>query len=329
MRQSNIELLRIVSMLMVLLVHADGASLGLPEPSGDVAEMSGRDVWRLGVEALAIIGVNCFTMISGYFGIRLRWRGVASFLLQCMFYALAIYVAVALAGRVPLTLRGVAESLMVLTHTDLWYVPAYFCLMVLSPVLNAGVAGLSRSEFGRVLGLLIAVNLWCGWWWGGRFNPTGYTVMQLVMVYLIGRYVRLYVDVAMLRRRRAAVACAYVAATMAIFCSALYLPSLQAYAYNSPAVLAATVAFFGLFLSVDFSSRAVNYAARSAFAVYLIHKAPPVWGGIMRPAIRSMWAEMSLGEFTMGVIGVCVAFYLLAMAVDPVRRALSGWLLRR
>lgn len=29
-RESNIELLRIVSMLMVVLVHIDGASLGLP-----------------------------------------------------------------------------------------------------------------------------------------------------------------------------------------------------------------------------------------------------------------------------------------------------------
>ena len=36
MRQSNMELLRIVSMLMVLTVHADGASLGLPDLSGNL-----------------------------------------------------------------------------------------------------------------------------------------------------------------------------------------------------------------------------------------------------------------------------------------------------
>lgn len=40
MRQSNMELLRIVSMLMVLAVHIDGASLGLPELGGDIAALT-------------------------------------------------------------------------------------------------------------------------------------------------------------------------------------------------------------------------------------------------------------------------------------------------
>ena len=74
MRQSNMELLRVVSMLMVLAVHIDGASLGLPRLGGNLGAMTARDAWQLVTEALAIVGVNCFTLISGYFGIRLRLR---------------------------------------------------------------------------------------------------------------------------------------------------------------------------------------------------------------------------------------------------------------
>ena len=77
-RESNIELLRIVSMLMVVLVHIDGASLGLPQALTVAA--TARDVWQLAVEALVIIGVNCFTLISGYFGIRLRVRTALGYL---------------------------------------------------------------------------------------------------------------------------------------------------------------------------------------------------------------------------------------------------------
>ena len=69
-RKSNIELLRIISMAMVLAVHLDGASLGLPHPAGNIVQMTSHDWWRLVVEALMIIGVNCFTLISGYFGIK-------------------------------------------------------------------------------------------------------------------------------------------------------------------------------------------------------------------------------------------------------------------
>lgn len=129
-RQSNIELLRIISMLMVLTVHVDGASLGLPAPDGDFASLSGHDVWRLAVESVAIIGVNCFTMISGYFGIRLRWKSALSFLFECLFYSVAIYIVgcIAFGG---FSWSGWIESWMILSHTDLWYVPAYFGLMLL------------------------------------------------------------------------------------------------------------------------------------------------------------------------------------------------------
>ena len=46
-RLSNMELLRIISMLMVLAVHFDGASLGLPQLSGNVDRMNGRQAWQL------------------------------------------------------------------------------------------------------------------------------------------------------------------------------------------------------------------------------------------------------------------------------------------
>lgn len=326
MRQSNLELLRIVSMMMVLIVHADGASLGLPEPSGDLTTLGGRDIWRLAVESLAIIGVNCFTMISGYFGIRLRWRGIASFLFQCIFYAVLIELAVGLC-RGQLSLSALGTSCMVLTHTDLWYVPAYFCLMLVSPVLNAGLDALSRRDYSVMLGLFVAFNIWCGWWWGGRFNPTGYTPVQLIMVYMIGRYIRLHVSLDSLLSSRATIVMLYAVAVTAIFVTSVILPSAQAFAYNSPGALLATVTFFMLFLTFDFRSRAVNYAARSAFAVYLIHKAGPLWGNYVRPLFRSMWGSMSVAEFTVAMLGMCAAIYLAAMIIDPLRRWLSSLIL--
>lgn len=319
-RRSNIELLRIVSMLMVLAVHVDGASVGLPEPMGDIASMTARDVWRIAVETLAIIGVNCFTMISGYFGIRLRWRGVLSFLFQCVFYSVGICTVYAIFFPCKVSWTGWLESWMVLTHTDLWYVPAYFGLMLLSPVLNVVLDALSRRTFAVVLAVFIVFNQLCGWWMHGAFNPTGYTLVQLVQVYMIARYIRLHVSIEGIRRHRKTICAVYVASLVAIAAMAVYMPPLQAFAYNSPAVLLSTVSFFLIFLSFDFTSRRINYIARSAFAVYLIHKAPLVWVNIMRPAVIHLWSTLSLPLFTLGAAGVIVAFYLVAIAIDPLRR---------
>ena len=113
---------------------------------------------------------------------------------------------------------------------------------------------------------------------------------------------------------------AVVMTIVAIAAMAVYMPPLQAFAYNSPFVLLSTVSFFLLFLSFDFISRPVNYIARSAFAVYLIHKAPLVRGNIMRPSVIYLWNTLSLPLFTLAAAGVILGFYLVAIAVDPLRR---------
>lgn len=321
-RKSNIELLRIISMLMVLAVHIDGASLGLPAPDGDFASLSARDIWRIAVESVAIIGVNSFTMISGYFGIRLRWRGVLSFLFECIFYSVTIYIidAAFLFGRV--SWNGWLESWMVLTHTDLWYVPAYFGLMLLSPMLNSGLDAMPRRTFQMVLGLFTVFNIWCGWWWGGEFNPTGYTIVQLILVYMIARYIRLHVSLDDIRKRRAVIMAVYAVSLVAISATAVCMPSLMAYAYNSPFVLLSTVCFFLVFLSFEFTSPVINYMAGSAFAVYLIHKSPQVWGNVLRPFVRMLWDSLPLPLFSLAAIGIVLGLYLLAVVVDPIRRIL-------
>lgn len=73
-RQSNFELLRIFSMLLILVHHfichgVEGTPLNL----------------LTGVDAFAIIGVNLFLLISGYFKIRLTWKSFLNLVFICMF----------------------------------------------------------------------------------------------------------------------------------------------------------------------------------------------------------------------------------------------------
>lgn len=324
-RQSNIELLRIISMLMVLAVHVDGASLGLPAPNGDFASLSGHDIWRLAVESVAIIGVNCFTMISGYFGIRLRWRSALSFLFECLFYSVSIYIFGCISfGK--FSWSDWIESWMVLSHTDLWYVPAYFGLMLLSPIINAGLDALPRRLFTWTLILFAAFNIWCGWWWNGSFNPTGYTIVQLILVYMISRYIRLHISSEAIRRHWSLVIIVFIVSVAAIFASAVYLPSRQAFAYNSPAVLLSTVSFFLIFLSFEITVPLINYMAKSAFAVYLIHKNPVIWVNVMRPAVIHLWNSLPLPLFSLAAAGIIIGFYLIAMIIDPVRRMVFNFI---
>lgn len=320
-RESNMELLRIVSMLFVLVVHFDGATVGLPQPHGNLSDLSARDVWCLAVESLAIVGVNCFTLISGYFGIRTSWRSASAFLFQCLFYAVGIATVLHLLRPDAVTAEMWLQSWMILSHTDLWYVPAYFGLMLLAPLLNAGCRHITTKNLLGFTALFAAFNIWCGWWWKGNFNPTGYTLVQLVLLYLIGTCLR-RVDSRLPGLR--ASGCIWIAATAGIFGTSLYLDSVTAFAYNSPFVVSSSAAMFCMFAAMKFKSTVVNYIARSSFAVYLIHKQPQVWGGVLKPLMLKVWTTTGLGGYTCAMLGMCAVMFAIAMATDAARRRL--WL---
>lgn len=62
-RLSNIELLRILSMLGVLIVHADFGALGEPTRA-ELLSTPTYTVIRTSLEAFAIVAVNVFVLIS-------------------------------------------------------------------------------------------------------------------------------------------------------------------------------------------------------------------------------------------------------------------------
>lgn len=68
-RQHNLELLRIVAMLMVLFIHYNLPVRGKPTP-----ELMHAAFWSslftLSLQSVLIVCVNCFVLISGWFGIR-------------------------------------------------------------------------------------------------------------------------------------------------------------------------------------------------------------------------------------------------------------------
>lgn len=328
-RLSNLELLRIVSMMMVLAVHIDGASLGFPDLKGNASLATSRDAWILTVEAFTIIGVNCFTLISGYFGIKFRWKSIGAYLFQCVFYSVGIYTLASLLTPLEFSWTKWVESWMVLTHTDLWYVPAYFFLMLLAPFINAGFSALTKTQTLTLTLLFLLFNVWAGWWWGGAFNPTGYTVVQLVLMYMIGRCIALFfkndgTDPAPLRADNNFLLLGlYIILSLLTALYATWNPA-KAFAYNSPFVIAESVVFFLIFTNLRFRSPFINYAAKSAFAVYLIHKAPLVWGNIMRPGVIKLWNSTTLGQFSFYAFVAIIVIYAICMVADFVRRRFSA-----
>lgn len=327
-RQSNLELLRIVAMLLVLVLHADYHTLGAYEP----AEFHSQPVptaTRLLVEQGALVCVNVFVLLSGWFGIRARARGVASLLFQYYFFGLLLFLALlGVDGHADGDVWGVLLS--VLNMNRFWFVPAYLLLYLLAPALNAFVAQSSRRRLGRFLAVYYALLFVGGWMLDGAAGlfHDGYSPLAFVGLYLLARYVHLYVPA--WRRLRARHA--FLAATLLVVLPAtaelwlLRLAPGDVYfwwrqhnlSYLAPHVVACALFLLLGFARLRFTSPAVNRVAMSAFAVYLLHLHPyvePCFQQVVRQVYQSFSGPLCLLLLALFLLGVFAA----AVALDQLR----------
>lgn len=315
-RLSNIELLRIVSMAMVLAVHFAGAAFGLPSPD-DLASPTAMMLGKNAVESIVIVGVNCFILISGFFGIRATWKGLLNFTFTCLFASTVVFMLYCVENG--FSWSFLLESVCVYSCTDLWFVPAYLVLYLLSPVLNAGLKSLDRRKLFLFLGGLLFVNVYLGWMRGGKVNPYGYNEMQMILMYAIGWLLRRELPSlsAISAKWWAAV---YLVCSAGTFFTAFFLPSREAFAYNAPFVIIASVSFFLIFAVMrPFHSKEVNWVASSAFMVYLLHKPPFVWGKL-RECLTSFYDSYSYPVFLLCVVGLFVGVFAVSILVDKMRQ---------
>ena len=117
-RQSNIELLRLLSIFTLLYLHFYVHSL---LPSTVYAEQTGfRKNFPLVLSSLTSLQVNIFILISGWFGIHTTPKKVINFVLFCVFYGLLTY-GISLGLGNAFAIKDLAMSFMPISFMDGWW----------------------------------------------------------------------------------------------------------------------------------------------------------------------------------------------------------------
>ena len=180
-------------MLLILVLHANFLAFRFPTNEAIHSQplTSLGQVWS---EALAIVGVNVFGIISGYFGIKARVKGIVSLLFQAFFYTVGVYSTLVFLGQEPFNLSEFMGSLMPLNRKAEWFLPTYLSLMIFSPLLNAIAQRTSEEELRRYLLLFFLVEFVLGFINDQLEVKDGYSLFAFAGIYLIGRYLRLYLS---------------------------------------------------------------------------------------------------------------------------------------
>lgn len=183
MRKSSIELLRIIAMVCIVVCHILNHGL-----QNSYVQLD----W---IKPLISCGVDIFVLISGYFGIRFKYKSLANILLMVSFYTIVSCLVeyYIIGNSIPVTrLSGI-----VLPYSGnhyYWFITCYITLYLFSPVFNEGIEYL-RKEGGYYIFIvsLVWINCVGGWLLGNTLiNSTGYNFMNFIFLYFIGGSLKFY-----------------------------------------------------------------------------------------------------------------------------------------
>ena len=325
-RDSNMELLRIVCMLFIVMHHFITEILVPDLYRHDVAQWDGYRSGLYLLNNLLFVGVNVFVLISGYYGIKAKVRGFANLYFQCAFYGLLAYLIHLYVDNASIGLSVINNSLLVFSHCQWWFIGSYIGLYLLSPLVNKGLSLMSIKEHLGVILIMTFLEIGLGFVWGTGCEPAGYGVLHMIYIYIIGGYIRRRVDLYALRNQRWTLIGVYVGSIVLMTGFILmntYLwhsdaAILRPWVYNNPLLIIASIAFFMLFGTFQFRNNWVNFYASSVLAAYLLPEAFYI-RRIVANSLGGVYGAPSLVE----TIAVCalwgVSVLLICVGIDKIR----------
>ena len=307
-------------MFGVLIVHADFGALGWPT-SEDLLSNTSYTVFRILLECFALVSVNVFVLISGWFGIKVSLRGLTGLFFQCLFFFFGIYICMILLDRELLSLSGLSKCLML--GENAWFVKAYLGMYILTPVVNAFINVVDRTTFKTVLILFFMFQSIWGWLSDGAgWIMQGYSAFSFVGLYMLARYVRIYSPKLFCGYNgwgMYAILSSITAVFMILGLYANYFPIVNLlFKYTSPLMIAASVYLLLAFTRLKFYNKTVNWVAASCFAVYLCHFI--IFPTVMTPLIQNIMVSHDSWGFGLLHIGLLlILFFAVAVLIDKLR----------
>ena len=320
-RNSNIELLRIIAMVMILGLHVNFLAIGGPSTQ-DITFSPFQSFIRLFAEFICIVGVNVYVLISGWFGINYKPKGIVQFLFQSLFFSLIIFIPFAIAGDIEINRLNIMSSFL-LYKNAYWFVWAYLVLYIMAPMLNAFIEKSDKLTLKRFLLLFFIVQTIASIFTNVGFYKAGYDPLSFIGLYLLARYFRLYKEnIGKYLYLLIFVLCALMN-TLAHFVPQFFgisnglMVSLGSM-YTSPLNIIGALSLLLFFTKLDFKSKAVNYIATSCFAVYLLHMHFCVSDYYLNTA-KELYEKYSGITYFTFIIALFVAVFIISIAIDRVR----------
>ena len=271
-------------------------------------------------ESFAIVGVNVFVMISGYFGIKLSGRSISKYCFQVYYFAIIAMLILWMVGDFSIGKEQVIKLLFPISH-NVWFVPCYFILMLLAPMLNIYI---ERTSLRKLLGYTILIYS-VTYVWGNVFQNGygfgGYSWGFFIVLYLFGAIIRKWNQ-----NHTTSIAMALIGYILfSIMIVGIAILQIRydfgrslLWSYDSPLVLASSTCLFLFFSNLKVKyNKWINFLGASTLAVLLFHILPGSNYSEFHKLIYNSMSGIQVIGFSAIVV---VAYFIAAVLIDQPRK---------
>lgn len=199
-RKSNFELLRIVSMVMIVSYHyaVHGIQKILDNSSAYAIYLQGSIEHRLFTSFFTpggAVGVALFFMISGYFLVNSSKVSLHKVVLESLYYAVFSVILVLIfelvGGGTDYSKIGIAAASLEniftpVTNGNWWFITVYLFLILMSPVINKFLNRLNERGF-----ILFVIFAWAIWYcFPMAFEYQYLNIQKAIFFYIVGAWMR-------------------------------------------------------------------------------------------------------------------------------------------
>lgn len=281
LRESNFELLKIISMLMIISFHyvyKSGYEFEVLNFNSFIVKI----FWLFGE-----LGVNLFILITGYFMINknVSAKKLIIIILEVIFYNSLSVICSHYLIQTPITMKNI---LFPVIYGNYWFISAYIIVYLLSPYINKCILNSSKKEHQKLLTIMIVIWSIIPTFFGIRDNSTEtllfYTrLIWLIIMYVIGAYIKIY-DLKIINSKKKSVITTtiifgiIIASILIIYKYREFFSTIGTteYAYlwtpNNIFMLLLSVSIFQFFAKLKIRSiRIINTLASTTLGIYMFH----------------------------------------------------------
>ncbi len=326
-RYSNIELFRIVAMVMIILFHcSDHAAI----------QITGTMPYSIDWFVLAFTRIggamgNCaFILITGCFmyNKQLHLKSLIKLWLAVFFYTVFSGIIAHYYGWNQFSFKYILSTFLPLIYCKYWFVSSYFVLIIFSPFINRLIANLKQNEHLLLCLMSIFILTFIPALFNVNWLASSANLLLFLAVYFIGAYIGKY-NYQGLKSNRDNLIMAFfwiVSAWASIIVFKEYRPEgyLFRYIWGMDKIFPLLMAVIFLFLyfknlKIGYS-KLINIVASTVFGCYMLHMGELwqlfflKWFNIM-PYFGTGWVILPM-------VYCLVTVFALGMIIDLLRQKL-------